>query len=42
MILADSSWRNVVAVQLAKGALRARPLGAFRSRASVDRALSCQ
>ncbi len=42
MILADSSWRNVVAVQLAQGGLQARTLAPFRSRASVDRALSCQ
>jgi hypothetical protein len=42
MILADSSWRNVVAVQLTQGALQARTLAPFRSRASVDRALSCQ
>ncbi|WP_323767888.1 VCBS repeat-containing protein [Marinovum sp.] len=42
MILADASWREVIAVSLTEGTLTQRPLGPHKGRASFAAALTCQ
>ncbi len=41
IILASGDWRQVMAVRLAQGQLRARAIGPYRDRQSFARALAC-